>query len=40
MQTVLESGGNYYWVSYAAPVKIFKENKDIFMHMLDTFAFR
>lgn len=40
MQTVLESGGNYYWVSYAAPVKVFKENKDIFMHMLDTFAFR
>jgi hypothetical protein len=40
MQLVLEDGANYYWVSYAAPEKFYKEHKEVFLRMLDTFSFR
>lgn len=40
MQLVLENGPNYYWVSYAAPEKHYKENKEAFFRMLETFHFR
>jgi hypothetical protein len=39
MQTVVENGPNYYWISYAAPSEVFKDNKDVFMHMLKSFRF-
>jgi hypothetical protein len=39
MQLVLDNGSNYYWVSYSAPNKHFKDHKDLFFHMLKSFRF-
>lgn len=40
MQLVLDAGANYYWISFAAPEKHYKEHKEAFNRMLDTFSLR